>query len=116
MEVVQRRHGNQDAALRLEEQQLRQKLEEEERVSGRVNDYLKSHYEDLAGQLDYWMAKHEQDVEMKSRDLHDLKVCVYVCLRVCQYVRTSQFLSLQQSKASGLQKLGEFTKQVGDEP
>ncbi len=83
MEVAQRHHSNREVSLRLEEQQLRQEVEEEEVVSGRVNEYLQRQFEDLAGQLDHWMGKHEQDVDMKSRELHDLKVCVCVCVCVC---------------------------------
>ncbi len=76
MEVAQRRHGIEDASLQLDEQNIRQQLEEEEKVSMRVNEYLQKHFEDLEGQLDRWMGKYEQDIDMKSRDLHDLKVCV----------------------------------------
>jgi hypothetical protein len=56
------------------EARLQQQLEEEIRVSQRIEDYLKRHYQDLAGRVDYWMTKHENDLEMKVKDLHELKV------------------------------------------
>ena len=60
--------------MSLEEEQLRQQIEEEARVSQMIEDYLKNHYEELAGQVDHWMTRHEQDLDMKLRDLHELKV------------------------------------------
>lgn len=53
---------------------LQQQLGEEIRVSQLIEDYLKKHYQDLAGKVDHWMTKHEQDLEMKSNDLLELKV------------------------------------------
>ena len=57
-----------------EERRLRQQLEEELRVSQRVEEYLNRHYQDLVGKVDFWMNKHEIDLEMKTKDLHELKV------------------------------------------
>ena len=74
MEVLQRRQGNNEADLRGFEQQLMQQIDEESRVSGRIEAYLKKHYEELAGEVDHWMTKHEQDLDMKSREVHELKV------------------------------------------
>ena len=74
VEVNQRHHSNAETNLTEQEKKYRQQLEEEMRVSQRIEDYLKKHYQDLAGKVDYWMTKHEQDLEMKTRDLHDLKV------------------------------------------
>lgn len=53
---------------------LHQQLEEEIRVSQRTETYLKKHYQDLAGKVDFWMNRHETDLDMKTRDLHELKV------------------------------------------
>ena len=60
--------------MSLDEEQLKQQIEEEARVSQMIEDYLKNHYEELAGQVDHWMTRHEQDLDMKFRDLHELKV------------------------------------------
>ena len=57
-----------------EERKLKQRLEEEARVSQMIEEYLKGHYEELAGQVDHWMTRHEQDLDMKGRDLQQLKV------------------------------------------
>ena len=57
-----------------EEWRLKQQLEEEAKVSQMIEEYLKNHYEDLAGQVDHWMTRHEQDLDMKVRDLQQLKV------------------------------------------
>ena len=46
------------------------------RVSQRTETYLKKHYQDLAGKVDYWMNRHETDLDMKTRDLHELKVSI----------------------------------------
>lgn len=56
------------------EKKLVQQLEEEMLVSEHIENYLKIHYEDLAGKVDHWMTKHEQDLEMKTKGLHELKV------------------------------------------
>ena len=64
--------------MNLEEDQLKQQLEEEARVSQMIEDYLKNHYEELVGQVDTWMTRHEQDLDMKLRDLHELKVNIIV--------------------------------------
>ena len=76
MEVLQRRHGNSEGSLRESEGTLEQQLAEEACVSGRIEAYLKKHYEELAEKVDHWMTRHEQDIEMKGRDLHELKVGV----------------------------------------
>ena len=75
--VSQRKTTYKEDDLAEEEKRLRKQLAEETLVSQRIDLYLVKHYEDLAGKVDYWMTKHEQDLDMKSRDLHDLKVlCV----------------------------------------
>ena len=79
VEVSQRQQTNTESKLSSHEQQLAQQLDEESRVSQRIEDYLKKHYEELAGKVDHWMTKHEQDLDMKSRDLHELKVGEYHC-------------------------------------
>ena len=76
VEVAHHHEDIAESELRDEEHKLRQQLEEEARVSHLVEEYLKKHYEELAGQVDHWMTKHEQDLDMKTRDLHDLKVCI----------------------------------------
>jgi len=38
----------------------------------------KCHKQDLEGKIEYWMSKHEEDVEVKSKELQDVKV---VCPR-----------------------------------
>ena len=70
----QRRQVNSEMSMSEEEHQLRQQLEEEVKVSQMIEEYLKGHYEDLAGQVDHWMTRHEQDLDMKVRDLQQLKV------------------------------------------
>ena len=50
------------------------------RVSQRTETYLKKHYQDLAGKVDYWMNRHETDLDMKTRDLHELKVSIAASL------------------------------------
>ena len=70
----QRRQANQESGMSEEEERLKQQLEEETRVSQVIEEYLKSHYEELAGQVDHWMIRHEQDLDMKGRDLQQLKV------------------------------------------
>ena len=74
VEVSERRQTNTETALLMEQNMLQRQLEEEIRVSQRIEQYLKRHYEDLAGKVDHWMNKHENDLDMKSRDLHELKV------------------------------------------
>ena len=74
VEVSERRQTNSEATLLMEQSVLQRQLEEEIRVSQRIEQYLKRHYEDLAGKVDHWMNKHENDSDMKSRDLHELKV------------------------------------------
>lgn len=78
MEVAQHLQANNESNLSEDEQKLRQQLEEEAQVSQLVEEYLKKHYEELAGQVDHWMSKHEQDLDMKTRELHDLKVSGWV--------------------------------------
>ena len=74
VEVSLRHQTSTETKLSSREQQFAQQLDEESRVSNRVEEYLKKHYEELAGKVDHWMTKHEQDLDMKSRDLHELKV------------------------------------------
>ena len=74
VEVNQRHQANLESSMSMEEEQLKQQIEEEARVSQMIEDYLKNHYEELAGQVDHWMTRHEQDLDMKLRDLHELKV------------------------------------------
>ena len=76
VEVNQRQHSNLESSMSEEEQRVKQQLEEETRVSQVIEEYLKSHYEELAGQVDHWMTRHEQDLDMKGRDLQQLKVLV----------------------------------------
>lgn len=76
-EVAHHHQAITESDLTDEDQKLRQQLEEEARVSQLVDEYLKKHYEELAGQVDHWMTKHEQDLDMKTKELHDLKVCSY---------------------------------------
>lgn len=78
VEVSQRHQQNTVADMTGEDSRLRQQLEEEIRVSQRIEEYLKKHYQDLAGKVDHWMTKHENDLEMKTKDLHDLKVNNYL--------------------------------------
>ena len=66
VEISQRHQANLESGMSLEE--------EEARVSQTIEDYLKNHYEELAGKVDYWMTRHEQDLDMKMKDLHELKV------------------------------------------
>jgi len=73
--VNQRQTTNKEEELTDDEKRLRKQLAEETLVSKRIDLYLARHYEELATKVDYWMAKHEQDMEMKSRELHDIKVC-----------------------------------------
>lgn len=77
VEVSQRHQQNTITDMTGEDSRLRQQLEEEIRVSQRIEEYLKKHYQDLAGKVDHWMTKHENDLEMKTKDLHDLKVNNY---------------------------------------
>ena len=71
----QRHQSNDESSLSEQEQRVKQQLEEERRVSQVIEEYLKNHYEKLAGQVDHWMIRHEQDLDMKGRDLQQLKVC-----------------------------------------
>ena len=70
----QRHQTNSENTMTANDVRLQQQLDEEIRVSQRIEDYLKRHYQDLAGKVDYWMNKHENDLEMKTKDLHELKV------------------------------------------
>ena len=70
----QRRTNNKEEDLTEEEKKLRKQLAEETLVSKRIDLYLAKHYEELATKVDHWMGKHEQDMDIKSRELHDLKV------------------------------------------
>lgn len=72
--MSQRHQANTESTMTEGESRLQQQLEEEIRVSQRIEDYLKRHYQDLAGKVDYWMNKHENDLDMKTKDLHELKV------------------------------------------
>lgn len=72
--MLQRRQSNTEGSLREREECLEQQITEESRVSGRIEAYLKKHYEELADKVDYWMTRHEQDTEMKTKDVQDLKV------------------------------------------
>lgn len=74
VEVSQRRQANTEGTVTSDQGRMQQQLEEEIRVSQRIEDYLKKHYQDLAGKVDHWMTKHENDLEMKTKDLHELKV------------------------------------------
>lgn len=74
VEVSQRHHLETNSKLSTHEHELAQQIDEEALVSQRVEQYLKKHYEQLAGEVDHWMTRHEQDLDMKTRDLHDLKV------------------------------------------
>lgn len=75
--MSQRHQTNTEGSMGAEDSKLQQQLEEEIRVSQRIEGYLKRHYQDLAGKVDHWMNKHENDLEMKTKDLHELKVsCV----------------------------------------
>lgn len=74
MEVSQRHQTNRETDLGDTKSRLEQQLEEEVRVSERIEGYLKKHYQDLAGKVDFWMNKHEVDLDMKTKDLHELKV------------------------------------------
>ena len=74
VEVSQRRQTNAEIDLSEDQKRTRQQLAEETLVTQRVEEYLKKHYQDLAGKVDFWMTKHEQDLDMKTRDLHELKV------------------------------------------
>ena len=74
MEVSQRHQANKEKELSTDGSRLEQQLREEVRVSERIESYLKKHYLDLAGKVDYWMNKHEVDLDMKTKDLHELKV------------------------------------------
>lgn len=73
--MLQRQQDNTEEYLRSREASLEQQISEESRVSQRVEAYLKKHYEELAEKVDYWMTRHEQDTDMKTRELHELKVC-----------------------------------------
>lgn len=83
VEVNQRHQTNTENVMTSSEVRLQQQLDEEIRVSQRIEDYLKRHYQDLAGKVDYWMNKHENDLEMKTKDLHELKVCHFFCQSQC---------------------------------
>ena len=74
VEVNQRHQANTESSMSEEDRKLKQQIEEEAKVSHMIEDYLKNHYEELAGQVDHWMTRHEQDLDMKSRDLQQLKV------------------------------------------
>lgn len=74
VEVNQRHQANRETELTEADSRLEQQLKEEVRVSERIEEYLKKHYQDLAGKVDYWMNKHEIDLDMKTKDLHELKV------------------------------------------
>lgn len=81
-------------------------------MSQRIEDYLKRHYQDLAGKVDYWMNKHENDLEMKTKDLHELKVNSLLSALFIIMVNVVYF---QQNKASGLMKLEDLSKEVIEE-
>ncbi len=95
--MLQRRHGNSEGSLRDREGSLEQQLAEEARVSRRIESYLKKHYEELAEKVDHWMTRHEQDIDMKGRDLHELKVCVasgiVIIIVLCMCSKARQVVS-----------------------
>ena len=74
IEMTQRQNTNTETSLAEQEVKLRKQLAEECLVSQKIEDYLKKHYEDLAGNVDHWMTKHEHDLDIMSKDLHELKV------------------------------------------
>lgn len=84
MEVSQRHKANRERTLSESEARLQQQLQEEVRVSERIEEYLKKHYQNLAVKVDFWMTKHENDLDMKTKDLHELKVLlVHVLCETC---------------------------------
>ncbi|KAL5475398.1 hypothetical protein EMCRGX_G025207 [Ephydatia muelleri] len=73
VEVQQRHHTLDVQAMEEEVSTLKQKIEEEKKVSESIEEYLKTHYEELDGQVDHWMAAYEQDLEMKTSDVQEIK-------------------------------------------
>ena len=72
--MKKRRNTGRETSLTEEEEKLEQQLTEEHLVNKSIDSYLKKHYEDLARKVDYWMTKHEQDLDAKSKHVHDIKV------------------------------------------
>lgn len=74
IEVSQHHQANKETELVEAERRLQQQLKEEVRVSEKIEEYLKKHYQNLAGKVDFWMNKHENELDMKTKDLHEIKV------------------------------------------
>ncbi|KAI4894893.1 hypothetical protein NFI96_003889, partial [Prochilodus magdalenae] len=53
---------------------LQEKLEEEIRVHMEMESFLKQHQTSLGEKLEYWMERHEKDMEDKQQELNTLKI------------------------------------------
>ncbi|WAR27277.1 DRC9-like protein [Mya arenaria] len=67
---------------------LRQETDEEVRCNSEIEQFLRTHQQELERKVDFWMEKYEKDVEAKQHELEVLKA----------------------SKAKDLEKLQELTK------
>ena len=68
----------------------KKKIDEEIRVNTEIEQYLKTHQQELEEKVEYWMEKYDKDVEAKTHELEVLKA----------------------SKANDLARLQELTKLV----
>uniref|UniRef100_H0XZE6 Dynein regulatory complex protein 9 n=1 Tax=Otolemur garnettii TaxID=30611 RepID=H0XZE6_OTOGA len=66
---------NRTEELLLEEiEKLRMKTEEENRIHGEIEVFLKKEQQKLEEKLEFWMEKFDKDTEMKQNELNTLKV------------------------------------------
>jgi len=89
---TQKRCQQAENALKEDLETLRYKIDEEARVNGEIETYLRQHHQILEDKVEYWMAKYDGDVEQKQHDLDVLKA----------------------SKANDLAKLQELTQKYSD--
>ncbi|XP_072033611.1 dynein regulatory complex protein 9-like [Amphiura filiformis] len=71
---------------------LKKKIDEEIRVNQEIEQYLKTHQQELEEKVEHWMEKYDKDVEAKTHELEVLKA----------------------SKANDLARLQELTKLYGE--
>ncbi|CAH1244853.1 IQCG [Branchiostoma lanceolatum] len=81
-----------EQALREELEALKVKIDEEVRVNGEIESFLKTHQRELEEKVEYWMEKYDKDVDAKQHELDVLKA----------------------SKAQDLARLQELTKLYGE--
>ncbi|KAI8498737.1 PREDICTED: IQ domain-containing protein G-like [Branchiostoma belcheri] len=70
---TQKRCNMSEQALREELEALKVKIDEEVRVNGEIESFLKTHQRELEEKVEYWMEKYDKDVDAKQHELDVLK-------------------------------------------